>query len=229
MYSGFKKKHGFNWLGTMAPNGLFVFFLGPCTGRNNDTILVRDTDYYGKLKGLVHAAVSDDISHGRDGERQYTSYGDSIFSTNDVMAAGYFQVVMQDFMQEANGALNQPRTSVEWGFGLMGQYFPYLNQSRSFRLCVPRPKVIQIIETCAILTNMYTCARGGNQINTYFGLSPPSLETYVSGGVISVSGWQAPPHIPGAPDFFGITDVVDDDDEDLRSSQKKKKRKKKRK
>lgn len=33
----------------------------------------------------------------------------------------------------------------------------------------------------AFLSNCYTCLVG-NQINTYFGSSPPDLETYLAGG-----------------------------------------------
>lgn len=73
--------------------------------------------------------------------------------------------------------MSSVRFSVEWAFGKILQYFAYLDFKRNQKVLFQPIGKFYLVGT--ILTSCHTCLYG-SQTSTFFGLPPPSLETYLS-------------------------------------------------
>jgi hypothetical protein len=75
--------------------------------------------------------------------------------------------------------MSAPRTIVEWAFGLVQQYFPWVDDVAANDLAVTH--VGLFYRAAVLLTNCITCAQ--QQTPTFysnFNLSPPSLTSYLT-------------------------------------------------
>ena len=78
-------------------------------------------------------------------------------------------------MQAYNKAMSNARSSVEWLFGDIINYFKFMDFKRNLKIgmsCVGKMYVV-----CALLRNALTCLYG-NQTSQYFELDPPTLQDY---------------------------------------------------
>ena len=78
-------------------------------------------------------------------------------------------------MQAYNKAMSNVRSSVEWLFGDIINYFKFMDFKKNLKIgmsCVGKIYVV-----CAFLRNALTCLYG-NQTSQYFELDPPTLQDY---------------------------------------------------
>ena len=78
-------------------------------------------------------------------------------------------------MQAYNKAMSNARSSVEWLFGDIINYFKFMDFKKNLKIgmsCVGKMYVV-----CALLRNALTCLYG-NQTSQYFELDPPTLQDY---------------------------------------------------
>ena len=78
-------------------------------------------------------------------------------------------------MQAYNKAMRNVRSSVEWLFGDIINYFKFMDFKKNLKIgmsCVGKMYVV-----CALLPNALTCLYG-NQTSQYFELDPPTLQDY---------------------------------------------------
>ena len=78
-------------------------------------------------------------------------------------------------MQAYNHSMSAVRSSVEWLFGNIVNYFKYLDFKKNLKLGLSQVGKMYIV--CAILHNALTCLYG-NTTSQFFYLDPPSLEDY---------------------------------------------------
>ena len=79
--------------------------------------------------------------------------------------------------QEFNRDMSAVRIAVEWSFGKIIQYFSYLDFRKHQKILLQPIGKYYLVGT--LLTNCHTCLYG-SQTTSYFGVEPPSLETYLS-------------------------------------------------
>ena len=78
-------------------------------------------------------------------------------------------------MQAYNHSMSAVRSSVEWLFGDIVNYFKFLDFKKNLKLGLSQVGKMYIV--CAILHNALTCLYG-NTTSQFFHLDPPSLEDY---------------------------------------------------
>ena len=87
----------------------------------------------------------------------------------------YQNVALTPAMQAYNKAMSNVRSSVEWLFGDIINYFKFMDFKKNLKIgmsCVGKMCVV-----CALLRNALTCLYG-NQTSQYFELDPPTLQDY---------------------------------------------------
>ena len=78
-------------------------------------------------------------------------------------------------MEAYNTAMSSVRTSVEWLFGDIINYFKFLDFKKDLKLGLSSVGKMYIVS--AILRNGLTCLYG-NTTSDFFQCNPPNLETY---------------------------------------------------
>ncbi|OWY96904.1 hypothetical protein PHMEG_00032709 [Phytophthora megakarya] len=79
---------------------------------------------------------------------------------------------------EFNSNMSSVRESVEWGFGRVKDLWEFMNWDKKQR--VRQSPVGLNFYVAILLFNCHTCLQPvGNQISMYFGLMPPTLDTYL--------------------------------------------------
>jgi len=105
--------------------------------------------------------------------------GDLIFGANSEVSRGVKDGTPAE--KRENAKINAPRTSVEWVFTIMGTLGQITSNKRVMKV-FQGPPLGPLFHCLAFFYNCHCCLEG-NQINTYFGSSSPTLEHYLSGGV----------------------------------------------
>ena len=80
-------------------------------------------------------------------------------------------------MEEFNASMSSVRTSVEWLFGDLINYFKFLDYKKNLKIGLSHVGKMYIV--CALLWNALTCLYR-NTTADYFGLDPPPLIDYFS-------------------------------------------------
>ena len=75
-----------------------------------------------------------------------------------------------------NKAMSEVRVTVEWLFGIIKNYFKFIDFKKEMKLCLST--VGKVYEVCALLQNAHTCLYG-NQVSTFFGVDPINLQEYL--------------------------------------------------
>ena len=83
--------------------------------------------------------------------------------------------VLTPQMQAYNHSMSAFRSSVEWLFGYIINYFKFLDFKNNLKISLSQEGKIYIV--CAILHNALTCLYG-NTTSQFFDLDPSSLEDY---------------------------------------------------
>ena len=76
-----------------------------------------------------------------------------------------------------NKSMSEVRVTVEWLFGIIKNYFKFIDFKKEMKLCLST--VGKVYEVCALLQNAHTCLYG-NQVSTFFGVDPINLQEYLS-------------------------------------------------
>ena len=104
-------------------------------------------------------------------------YGDPAYPLRVHLQAPYRQAVMTPQMQAFNTSMSAVRTSVEWLFGDIINYFKFMDFKKNLKIGLSSVGKLYIVS--AILRNALTCLYK-NQTSYYFNLDPPTLHDYFS-------------------------------------------------
>jgi hypothetical protein len=167
MYSGHKRIHCIKYQTLEVPNGLILHCSVGDDGRRGDGFVLRKS-------GLIPFLRQHSIVFGL-----YRILGDSAYPNNDVMLSVFKgnPARLPPHASAFNNIVCPLRTSVEWGYEKIIKYWAFLDFKKQMK--IGRSGIIAMWHMAVFLTNVVTCAKGGNQISTYFNLAPPSLENYV--------------------------------------------------
>ena len=80
-------------------------------------------------------------------------------------------------MKAYNTAISAVRSSVEWLFGYIINYFKFLDFKKNLKIRLSSIGKMYIVS--ALLQNALTCLYG-NETAAFFDLDPPTLEEYFS-------------------------------------------------
>ena len=80
-------------------------------------------------------------------------------------------------MKAYNASMSAVRSSVEWLFGDIINYFKSLDLKKNLKIGLSSVGKMYIVS--ALLQNALTCLYG-NQTSSFFDLEPPTLEEYLS-------------------------------------------------
>lgn len=102
-------------------------------------------------------------------------YGDPAYPLRPNLIAPFRYGILTPQMQAFNAAMSNVRTSVEWLFGDVINYFKFLDFKKNLKIGLSSIGKMYVV--CALLRNALTCLYG-NETSEYFGLQPPQLQDY---------------------------------------------------
>ena len=149
----------------MGADGMTLFVWGPASVRRNDLFALGKSQILVKWAAVMVPGVS-----------AYVLYGDSIYPLRTHLRSKHGAVAGPLKLEE--DSMNSCRVSIENGFSLADQLFPFLSWPSNIKLMSGTP--VREIYLCKYLfTNMYSCLYG-NQSSGRFALNPPTLESYMA-------------------------------------------------
>ena len=149
----------------VTPNGLIAHLYGPVEGRRHDAFMLNTSGLLPLLQQLVKP----------NGE-PYVLYGDPAYGLTQNILAPFKGARITANEQAFNKKMSKVRISVEWGFGKIMQYFAYLDFKKNQKVLLQ--PVGKYYAVACVFINCHTCLYG-SLTSKYFGLNPPSLETYL--------------------------------------------------
>lgn len=167
VYNGHKRVHGIKFQSVVAPNGLIAMLDGPYEGKKHDSGMLADSGLLTKLNNHSFSPAGDPLC----------IYGDPAYPLR-VHLQGPFRNTAAGLTpdQEAyNKAMSQMRTSVEWVFGDIVNYFAFLDFKKNLKIGLS--SVGKMYITCSLIRNAHTCMYKSSTTN-FFGLEPPTVEDY---------------------------------------------------
>ena len=114
--------------------------------------------------------------HQPSGE-PYVLYGDPGYTLSRNILTPFRGAHLTAEEQEFNKSMSRVRISVEWGFGKICPYFPFLDFKKNQKILLQPVGKYYLV--ASILINCHTCLYG-SLAGTFFGVDPPSLEAYLS-------------------------------------------------
>jgi hypothetical protein len=166
-YSGFKKAHGCKFQSVVTPDGLMSSLTGPFEAPVGDWILWRESGVAEQVRAVV-------------GDEPLYVYGDAAYAPAFGIVGPHKDTRGQPItrQQEAtNIIMSGSRIAVEWGFGMVVNYWSLTSFKRALKIGLSPVAVYYIV--ASLFTNCLTCFRGGNQTSEKFGVSPPTIEEYL--------------------------------------------------
>eukprot|EP00951_Prasinocladus_malaysianus_P008340 scaffold60339_cov38-Prasinocladus_malaysianus.AAC.2 len=170
VYNGYYGYHCLRWQSTWCPDGMSYDFYGPVEGRRSDNYLLDASSFVDRFMGY-HRRLGYPVCAYADAGYWCSTYVQTGFrSSLGERPPGSRNDIYSRFM-------NKCRTSVEWGFGLIGQNFPYCTIPAYARLG-STPLALHY-RNAVFMTNCLTTLRG-NITSKFFDCQPPSLGDYLT-------------------------------------------------
>ena len=134
-------------------------------GKRHDAAILADSDL---LTALEQYAVS---STGQ----AMCIYGDPAYPLRVNLMAPFRGAALRAQMEAFNKSMSNVRTSVEWLFLDIVEYFMFKDFKKNLKIGLSA--IGKLYVACALLRNALTCLYG-NSTSSYFMLDPPTLEEY---------------------------------------------------
>ncbi|OWY91955.1 hypothetical protein PHMEG_00039230, partial [Phytophthora megakarya] len=165
-YSGHKRCHCLNYQAVTAPDGMCIHCWGPMEGRRHDSAMLRES------RLLNYFENHEELFGGR------FLYGDPAYGVQKFILSGYKGNVSNPFEHAFNKQMSSVRESVEWNFKCLKTLWAFVAYQPQQKIGLS--PVGKFVKVAMLLTNCHNCYSGGNQISSYFGLQPPTLDEYLS-------------------------------------------------
>ena len=164
VYNGHKRIHAIKFQSVALPNGMIGNLSGPYEGRRHDSTMLYESGLLQELQ--LHA-----VHHGNP----LCVYGDPAYPLSVHLQAPFRGAHRTPEQNEFNEAMSAVRTSVEWLFGLVINYFKFVDFKRMQKIGLSPVGKLYII--CSLMQNAHTCLYS-NQISDFFGIDLPTLVEY---------------------------------------------------
>ncbi|CAH3029463.1 unnamed protein product [Porites evermanni] len=165
VYNGHKRVHGLKFQSVALPNGLIANLFGPVEGRKHDASMLDESGLLNELERHAFSPTG----------QAMCIYGDPAYPHRVHLQRPFQYGVLTHQMQSFNESMSKVRSSVEWIFGDIINYFKFLDFKKDLKLDLSPIGKMYIV--CALLRNALTCLYG-NTTSEFFQLDPPSLEDY---------------------------------------------------
>lgn len=104
-------------------------------------------------------------------------YGDPAYPLRVHLIVPYRGVGITPQMEAFNNSMSSVRTSVEWLFGDIVNYFKFIDFKKTQKILLSAVGKMYIV--CGILRNAMTCLCG-NFTSDFLDIDPPTLQDYFS-------------------------------------------------
>jgi len=165
LYNGHKKVHSIKFQSVASPNGMIAKLYSPVEGRRHDSGMLADSQLLLKLQ---------QHSIGINGQI-LCIYGDPAYPLRPQLQAPFQNVVLTQQQKDYNKSTSKVRTSVEWLFGDIINWFKFLDFKKKLKIGLSAVGKMYVV--CLLLTNARACLYG-NETSIYFDLDPPQIEDY---------------------------------------------------
>ncbi|XP_074634541.1 uncharacterized protein LOC141893070 [Acropora palmata] len=167
VYNGHKRVHSLKFQSVTLPNGLIAHLFGPVEGRMHDARMLAVSQLYDDLEVFAFNPAG----------REMCLYGDPAYPLRVHLQAPFrFGILTRD-MEIFNESMSAVRSSVEWLFADVINYFKFLDFKKNLKIGLSQVGKMYLV--CAILRNALTCLYS-NTTAGYFGVDPPTLNEYFS-------------------------------------------------
>ena len=143
---------------------MFGNLCGPYEGRRHDNYMLAES---GLLQNLQQ--------HSWNRNQPLCIYGDPAYPLNIHLQAPFRGANLTEEQALYNTKMSSVRVSVEWLFGLVTNYFKFVDFKRMQRIGMSAVGKVYIV--CSLLQNAHTCLHG-NLISESFNVSPPEIRDY---------------------------------------------------
>ncbi|CAH3117056.1 unnamed protein product [Porites lobata] len=123
VYNGHKRVHALNFQAVALPNGLTGHLFGPVEGKRHNAAMLANSNF---LTALEHNAVSPT-------GQQMCIYGDLTYPLRVNLMAPFRGAALTAQMEAFNDSMSNVRTSVEWLFGDIVEYFKFMDFKKTLK------------------------------------------------------------------------------------------------
>ena len=115
--------------------------------------------------------------HAWHNQQPLCIYGDPAYPLSVHLQSSFRGANLNPLEERYNQAMSSARVSVEWLFGLVSNYFKFIDFKKMQRIGVSPVAKVYII--CSLLQNAQTCLYG-NLISENFNLNAPQIRDFFS-------------------------------------------------
>ena len=166
VYNGHKRVYALKFQTVVLPNGMIGNLAGPYEGRRHDSFMLADSSLLQQLQ-----------QHAWHNQQPLCIYGDPAYLLSVHLQSPFTGANLNPLEERYNQAMSSVGVSVEWLFGLVSNYFKFIDFKKMQRIGVSHVAKVYII--CSLLQNAHTCLYG-NLISENFNLNPPQIRDYFS-------------------------------------------------
>ena len=134
-------------------------------GRKHDAGMLTDSNMLADLNQYAILAAG----------KPLCIYGDPGYPLRVNLQGPFKNAVLTPQMEAYNAAMSSVRSSVEWLFGDIINYFKFLDFKKNLKIGLSSVGKMYIV--CALLRNSLTCLYGNNT-SEFFECDPPDLSAY---------------------------------------------------
>ena len=167
-YNGHKRVHALKYQCVTVADGLIFHMYGPIEGRRHDSGVLAESGLLQQLQ--QHMEVP-------GGGRVYAIYGDAAYPLSTYIQKAFQGAALTPEQLLFNTLMNSARQTVEWEFGQILSLWAYVDFKKQQKIFL-QPVSIHY-KVAALMTNLRTIVRKGNNISKFFGLKPPTLDQYL--------------------------------------------------
>ena len=137
---------------------------GPYKGRRHDSFMLAESGLLNQLQ-----------QHAWSNNNPLCIYGDPAYPLRVHLQAPFRGANLTQDQKRFSTAMSSVRTIAEWLFGLVSNYFKFVDFKKMQRIGMSPVGKVYIV--CSILQNAHTCLYG-NLTSETFELEPPSIRDY---------------------------------------------------
>ena len=164
LYKGHKRVHAIKFQSFAAPNDLIANCMAQLWG-DDMTVVCWQSLVYLEICNATRFSLLDNPC----------VYGDLAYPLSIHLQGPFKGTRITPLQNEYNTAMSSVRTSVEWVFGDIINYFAFMDFKKNLKIRLSA--VGKVYMMCALLMNARTCLYQ-SVTSSYFGLDPPKLEVY---------------------------------------------------
>lgn len=134
-------------------------------GRKHVAGMLADSNLLANLQAFALSPVSDPLC----------IYGDPAYPLRVHLQAPFRNALLTPQMKAYNSSMSSVRSSVEWLFGDIVNYFKFIDFKKNLKIVLSSVGKMYIV--CVLLRNALTCLYG-KTTSDFFGCDPPTLQQY---------------------------------------------------